>query len=98
MIAHKLGRIVNGDPNYADSWDDIAGYAKLVSDELSAVQGDEDFMQKVQGAVRMAVHWHGALAWVDAVKRTSTLVKHGDLTVGVAITFQRDKPEKEDEQ
>ena len=34
MIAHKIGRILNGDPNYADSWIDIAGYAKLVADEL----------------------------------------------------------------
>lgn len=34
MICHKIGRIVNGDPNYADSWIDIAGYAKLVSDRL----------------------------------------------------------------
>lgn len=37
MIAHKLGRIVNGDPNYADSWVDIAGYAKLVADRLEGV-------------------------------------------------------------
>lgn len=35
MIAHKIGRILNGDPNYADSWVDIAGYAKLVSDRLN---------------------------------------------------------------
>jgi hypothetical protein len=34
MIAHKIGRIVNGDPNYHDSWADIAGYAKLVADRL----------------------------------------------------------------
>jgi len=34
MIAHKMGRILNGDPNYADSWADIAGYAKLVADRL----------------------------------------------------------------
>ena len=32
MIAHKIGRILNGDPNYADSWHDIAGYAKLAED------------------------------------------------------------------
>ena len=31
MICHKLGRIANGDPNYADSWIDIAGYAKLAN-------------------------------------------------------------------
>lgn len=29
MIAHKMSRILNGDPNYEDSWVDIAGYAKL---------------------------------------------------------------------
>jgi hypothetical protein len=34
MIAHKLGRIVNGDPFYHDSWHDIVGYAKLVADRL----------------------------------------------------------------
>ena len=34
MIFHKIGRIVNGDPDYADSWVDIAGYAKLVADRL----------------------------------------------------------------
>lgn len=34
MIFHKIARILNGDPNYADSWVDIAGYAKLVADEL----------------------------------------------------------------
>lgn len=37
MIAHKIGRILNGDPNYADSWIDIAGYAKLVADRLDGV-------------------------------------------------------------
>lgn len=34
MICHKIGRIVNGNPNNIDSWDDIAGYAKLVADRL----------------------------------------------------------------
>ena len=33
MIAHKLGRIVNGDPNYADSWVDTGGYARLGENE-----------------------------------------------------------------
>lgn len=35
MIAHKMGRILNGDPTYADSWHDIAGYAQLVEQEVS---------------------------------------------------------------
>lgn len=34
MIAHKIGRILNGDPSYADSWHDIAGYAELVAKRL----------------------------------------------------------------
>ena len=34
MIFHKVGRIVNGDADYDDSWVDIAGYAKLVADRL----------------------------------------------------------------
>jgi len=37
MIFHKIGRIINGDPDYADSWIDIAGYAKLVADRLEGV-------------------------------------------------------------
>lgn len=35
MVAHKIGRILNGDPNYHDSWHDIVGYAKLVADRLA---------------------------------------------------------------
>jgi hypothetical protein len=34
MIAHKVGRILNGDPSYHDSWHDIIGYTKLVADKL----------------------------------------------------------------
>lgn len=35
MICHKLARIVNGDPNYDDSWRDIAGYATLVEKHIN---------------------------------------------------------------
>lgn len=38
MIAHKIARILNGDPNYDDSWHDIAGYATLVADRLRKAQ------------------------------------------------------------
>ena len=34
MVAHKIARILNGDPKYADSWVDIAGYAQLVANRL----------------------------------------------------------------
>jgi transposase-like protein len=35
MIIHKIGRIVNGNPDVVDHWLDIAGYAKLVADRLN---------------------------------------------------------------
>ena len=34
MICTKIGRIITGDPNHIDSWEDIAGYATLVVIEL----------------------------------------------------------------
>lgn len=34
MVAHKIGRIINGDPNYIDSWTDIIGYTRLVEKRL----------------------------------------------------------------
>jgi hypothetical protein len=36
MVQHKIGRILNGDPDFHDSWHDIVGYAKLVADRLEA--------------------------------------------------------------
>lgn len=38
MICHKIGRIVNGDADYADHWIDCAGYSKLVADRLEGVE------------------------------------------------------------
>lgn len=34
MICTKLSRIASGSPDEPDHWDDIAGYAKLVSERL----------------------------------------------------------------
>lgn len=34
MVAHKVGRILNGDPNYIDSWTDLIGYSRLVEKRL----------------------------------------------------------------
>lgn len=34
VIADKIARILSGDPNYADNWHDIQGYAKLAEDRL----------------------------------------------------------------
>ncbi len=34
-IAVKISRILNGNPDYADSWHDIAGYSRLVEARLT---------------------------------------------------------------
>lgn len=38
MIASKIARILNGDPNYPDSWHDIIGYARLIEKRLEKEQ------------------------------------------------------------
>lgn len=37
MIASKISRIVNGNPDSVDQWDDIAGYATLIADRLRGI-------------------------------------------------------------
>ncbi len=39
LIATKIGRIVCGDPNFRDSWDDIRGYTQLVLDRIGYKKG-----------------------------------------------------------
>lgn len=39
VIADKIARILTGDPNYADNWVDIQGYARLVEERLPCVTG-----------------------------------------------------------
>lgn len=34
MILHKIARILAGNPNHYDHWDDIAGYAKITRDRI----------------------------------------------------------------
>lgn len=57
MICHKIARIVNGDPNYAENWRDIAGYSTLVMDRLLESEGATDAVVK---QVRMS-----GGKWVD---------------------------------
>ncbi len=35
VIADKIARILNGDPNYDDNWRDISGYATLILNQLT---------------------------------------------------------------
>lgn len=41
MILHKIGRILCGNPDYADHWHDIAGYATLVENLLAIPSAEQ---------------------------------------------------------
>jgi len=34
MVQHKIARILNGNPEYLDSWTDLQGYSKLAADRV----------------------------------------------------------------
>lgn len=55
MNAHKVARILEGDPDHKDHWDDIAGYATLVSDRLAE---DARGLGRTQDSVRDAAVKH----------------------------------------
>jgi hypothetical protein len=38
MLTHKMGRILAGDPNHRDHWDDISGYSRLAAERVSPAQ------------------------------------------------------------
>ena len=78
MIVHKIGRILNGDPNYHDSWHDIVGYAKLVADRL---------LQTTNGAGRVSAPSDEAAAvraLTDARKRGKGLGERRARSLGPA--------------
>ena len=50
MNAHKIGRILAGNPAFPDHWADIAGYARLVEKELISSLKDDPITQPRLGA------------------------------------------------
>lgn len=60
LIATKIGRILNGNPNNPDSWKDIAGYATLVSNTLPNKQikiNREQLMENITNAPGTESHY-----------------------------------------
>jgi hypothetical protein len=51
MVAHKVGRILNGDPEYADNVVDIIGYMQLVLERMQGreARGIQTEMEKPSG-------------------------------------------------
>lgn len=69
MIAHKMGRIVTGNPDIEDHWDDIAGYAVLISQRLRVPVKIFDHENDIAGA--LAVAWN--------CTRNEAIQRHADI-------------------
>ncbi len=93
MVAHKISRILAGDPNYDDSWVDIAGYATRVADRLrpqpfppaeAPALREEYFVQFSVGAGTFITEGEPTID--SAFKRVELIRReHGDLASGVTI-------------
>ena len=81
VIADKIARILSGDPNYADNWHDIQGYAKLVEDRLpkpeepaAAIDDDSPRQQAVAQNGNTGEHY-------DALPIESTPINTADVDI-----------------
>ena len=61
MIMHKIARILNGDPNYIDSWHDIIGYVKLIENILLAQQQEQWYNKNMSNKAKNSIHTDVAL-------------------------------------
>lgn len=52
VIADKIARMLNGNPEYRDNWHDIVGYAKLVDDRM--LRDEERYAAEVATAMSIA--------------------------------------------
>lgn len=83
VIADKVSRILVGDPNYADNWHDIQGYARLVEEGLPAAKAPaNDNLPLPEGFLPWNPHSGDvppAMETVDmAVLRGGTVIKGCD--------------------
>lgn len=84
VIADKVARILSGDPNYADNWHDIQGYAKLVEDRLpkpaepaAAIDDDSPRQQAVAQNGNTGEHY-------DALPIESTPIDPADVDISTS--------------
>lgn len=84
MAAHKIGRILNGDPNYIDSWHDIIGYTRLVENRLtedekilSDKQSNIDWPELDAGVVSMGVDSSVAVSTDGTIRAFEPVIGSG---------------------
>ena len=73
MTAHKIGRILNGDPDYIDSWTDIGGYVRLVEKRL--MDAEVAHLNKAQSKDMSAQEVNGVEDGLDELNSFVELVE-----------------------
>lgn len=81
MIACKVSRILSGQGSHQDHWDDIAGYAKLVSDRCAKLaapleKSEPRGLRQADSIVRFACPDHDDL-WCNEPEPESLPTKSG---------------------
>ena len=70
MVAHKISRIMCGDPNYDDSWVDIAGYAQNVVNRLREEQKVKELIESDEKAIKEVIKTNSFDAEPDSLLRS----------------------------
>ena len=87
MIQHKIARILNGDPNYQDSWVDVIGYAQLA---LDRIREDEESRRIVKAFNKIpddSVSTHTVLGGTQALnsKDVAQILRHNGVGGGGSV-------------
>ena len=84
VIADKIARILSGDPNYADNWHDIQGYAKLAEDRIPAapVAANDNKPDLIVDLKRICELPRFALSMVEGAVKAEKLRRKADALDG----------------
>jgi hypothetical protein len=96
VIADKVARILNGDPNYTDNWHDIIGYARLVETRLQEAQAP--MPEPTQGNVNREATPPAEMPLVELVRWVRDRLDRDTQPIapGEARTFVLDDPRMAD--
>lgn len=70
MVMHKISRIMCGDPNYDDSWVDIAGYTQNVVNRLREAQKVKALIESDEKAIKEVIKTNSSDAEPDSLLRS----------------------------
>lgn len=94
MIAHKMARIVTGNPDTEDHWDDIAGYAKLVADRIRNPVEAYDTENDIYAIIGLGLNCDRdtAIAWVREQQQAKAATDTQGRAVGAGLGTAKPMP------